>query len=62
MKIYIKLETDSHNSYPSDTLIISQGYDNACVALQLSDDDREITVSRSQLQAALKALEEINHE
>ena len=62
MKISIKLQTDSHNTYPSDTLIISRGYDNACVALQLSDDNREITVSREQLQAALKALKEISHE
>lgn len=56
MEIHIKVHEDSHNSYPSDDLKLILTGCNQTVYLKLSDSDREINITKADLEKALKAL------
>lgn len=54
MEIRLELETDSHNSYPSDKLIITEG--EGIIELALEGCEREISVNRAEFIKILLAL------
>ena len=58
MEIRLPVENDTHNSYPSGdmTVIVSAGVRTDRVTFQYSDENREVSVSLVELQAAITAL------
>lgn len=58
MKISVPLTEDSYNTYPSDSISLSNsGYESQNIAIEF--EGRTIAVERSKLRAALDALDSV---
>lgn len=56
MEVRIPLKTDTANSYPSANLVIESSDDSDRVSLHINDDDRKVSILRSDLIKVLKIL------
>lgn len=57
MKIELKINYDTDNTYISESLQITYGFKDGTVSLKLSASDREIHVNCQELRRALRGLQ-----